>query len=121
MNKKQLRHYTEKLHQLETELMDYLGLTSEAGQAVELDQARQGRVSRGDAMQQQAMVNASHVRDQKHLLAVRNALKRVASGDYGFCLECGETIAPERLDIAPDTELCLDCRALQEKREGLLG
>ncbi|WP_223670896.1 TraR/DksA family transcriptional regulator [Kangiella shandongensis] len=117
MNKEQQRHYKEELQRLEAELMEYLGLTSESSQTVELDQARQGRVSRGDAMQQQAMVNASHVRDQKHLKAVRRALKRIDSDDYGFCLGCGENIDDKRLEIAPETELCLDCQALQEKRD----
>lgn len=117
MNKEQKRHYKEELLRLESELEEYLGLSSESSEVVELDQARQGRVSRGDAMQQQAMVSAAYIRDQKHLIAVRRALKRIESDDYGFCLQCGEDIAPKRLQIAPETELCLDCQALQEKRE----
>lgn len=113
-----LKQYQRSLLQLEAELMEFLGLSSEASQAVELDQARLGRVSRGDAMQQQAMVSAAHQRDQKRLIAVRKALKRIDTDDFGFCLECGDDIHPKRLDIAPETELCLDCQALQEKRQG---
>jgi len=112
---KPLKHYQKQLQQLEQELMEFLGLSSESSQAVELDQARMGRVSRGDAMQQQAMVSAAHKRDQKRLVAVRKALKRVVSDDYGFCLECGEDINVKRLDIAPETELCLECQSIQEQ------
>lgn len=62
MKKSQVQKYSKDLNQLEAELMEFLGLSSEASQAVELDQARMGRVSRGDAMQQQAMVSAAHQR-----------------------------------------------------------
>lgn len=112
-------HYQKELQQLEAELMEFLGLSSESSQAVELDQARMGRVSRGDAMQQQAMVSAAHERDQKRLVAVRKALKRIEDGDFGLCLECGDDINPKRLDVAPETEFCLDCQSLQERREHL--
>ena len=117
MDATQIKRYETELQQLEAELMEFLGLSSESSQAVELDQARMGRVSRGDAMQQQAMVSAAHQRDQKHLIAVRKALKRIKDDDYGFCLECGEDINLKRLDVAPETELCLDCQSLQEQRQ----
>lgn len=119
MKKSTLKHYQKELLRLEMELEEFLGLSSESSQAVELDQTRQGRLSRGDAMQQQAMVSAAHQRDQKHLVAVRRALERIETGDYGFCLECGENINPERLDVAPETELCLDCKSMQEKKQRL--
>ncbi|GAA4350987.1 TraR/DksA family transcriptional regulator [Kangiella taiwanensis] len=117
MKPAQIERYEKELIQLEAELMGFLGLSSESSQAVELDQARMGRVSRGDAMQQQAMVSAAHQRDQKHLIAVRKALKRIKNDDYGFCLECGEEINLKRLDVSPETELCLDCQSLQEQRQ----
>ncbi|RDX38147.1 TraR/DksA family transcriptional regulator [Kangiella sp. HD9-110m-PIT-SAG07] len=117
MKSSQIQSYKKQLAALEAELMDFLGLSSESSQAVELDQARMGRVSRGDAMQQQAMVSAAHQRDEKHLVAVRKALKRIDSDDFGFCLECGDDINPQRLDVAPETELCLDCQSLQEQRQ----
>lgn len=116
---KSLKDYQQQLQRLEQELMEFLGLSSESSQAVELDQARMGRVSRGDAMQQQAMVSAAHERDQKRLVAVRKALKRVASDDFGFCLECGEEINPKRLEISPETELCLECQSFQEQRNSV--
>lgn len=119
MTKTQVRQYQQDLMQLETELMEFLGLSSKASEAVELDQARMGRVSRGDAMQQQAMVSAAHQRDEKRLIAVRKALKRIEGDDFGWCLECGEDINVKRLDVAPETELCLECQSIQEQRQPL--
>lgn len=55
--------------------------------------------------------------DEKRLIAVRKALKRIETDDFGFCLECGEDINLKRLDVAPETELCLDCQSLQERRQ----
>ncbi|GAA4362461.1 TraR/DksA family transcriptional regulator [Kangiella marina] len=117
MKQTHIQHFKKQLLSLEAELMECLGLTSESSKAVELDQARMGRVSRGDAMQQQAMVSAAHQRDEKHLVKVRKALKRIDDDDYGFCLECGEDITMKRLDVAPETELCLDCQSLLEQRQ----
>lgn len=38
------------------------------------------------------------------------ALSRVASGVYGHCQECGETIPYKRLKAVPATTMCFVCR-----------
>jgi RNA polymerase-binding protein DksA len=40
---------------------------------------------------------------------VEKALARLDQGTYGTCIECGEDIAPERLDALPAAALCFDC------------
>ena len=40
---------------------------------------------------------------------VERALARLDNGTYGTCVECGEDIAPERLEALPATALCFDC------------
>ena len=76
---------------------------------VTLDQESVGRLSRIDAMQVQAMALAA----QRHRQAERNrideALKRIDSGDYGWCVRCGEEIEAKRIDHAPATAMCLAC------------
>jgi RNA polymerase-binding transcription factor DksA len=47
---------------------------------------------------------------------IDGALIRIAEGNYGVCLACHETIAPERLAAIPETALCAQC---QEAREAL--
>ncbi|WGW11361.1 TraR/DksA C4-type zinc finger protein [Saxibacter everestensis] len=39
------------------------------------------------------------------------ALLRVEDGSYGKCQQCGEPIAPARLEALPATRLCLSCAA----------
>lgn len=34
---------------------------------------------------------------------------RLAEGQYGQCLRCGEAINPARLQVMPATEYCLSC------------
>ncbi len=38
--------------------------------------------------------------------AIFAALKRLDTGEYGFCVTCGERIADERLDTLPATPFC---------------
>ena len=42
---------------------------------------------------------------------IEAALKRIAAGTYGICVNCGEPIGEERLDVVPATPLCRDCAA----------
>ncbi len=76
---------------------------------VELDQQRVGRLSRMDAMQAQAMAQASGRRREDSLRAIAAALARLDSDDYGYCLSCGETIKADRLRVDPTATLCIDC------------
>ena len=40
---------------------------------------------------------------------VRAALERIRNGSYGYCEFCGKSIAHERLNVLPETRLCLEC------------
>lgn len=46
---------------------------------------------------------------EDHLAAVEAALKRVADGTYGTCVECGGQIAPARLEARPEAARCITC------------
>ena len=76
---------------------------------VELDQQSVGRVSRIDAMQMQAMSQAVQRRRAARRVAIQQALKRIAQGEFGFCIECGEPIAAGRLDVDPAFSACVRC------------
>ncbi|NBC11879.1 MAG: TraR/DksA family transcriptional regulator [Gammaproteobacteria bacterium] len=86
----------------------------DAAATVELDQTRQGRLSRMDAMQQQAMAAATGQRRTTELARIDAALARIDSGDYGLCLGCDEEIAPARLEIDPAATRCISCAAKAE-------
>jgi YteA family regulatory protein len=44
------------------------------------------------------------------LQKIEDALQKIADGTYGRCNICGQEIPAERLEAAPETTLCLDCR-----------
>jgi len=93
--------------------MDQLKQLSETAKdsraPVTLDQQSVGRLSRMDAMQQQSMELATEKRRQYRLAELDAALRRVKSGDYGYCLKCDDKIAAGRLAVDPAVTLCIDC------------
>ena len=76
---------TTRLAELDAE--DSLG---EAGQAtVELDQQAVGRLSRKDALQNQAMAKATGARRLAERTRLQAALARMEDDEYGYCEDCG--------------------------------
>lgn len=82
---------------------------------VELDQSRVGRLSRMDAMQQQAMAQAATRFTEIEAQRIRTALDRIVSGDYGYCLHCEEEIAEARLRVDPSALTCIACARNADK------
>jgi DnaK suppressor protein len=80
-----------------------------ARRPVELDQQSVGRLSRMDALQQQAMSKASDSQRQAEIRRIDAALERLRAGDYGACVRCGEDIADARLALDPAVALCVGC------------
>lgn len=83
--------------------------TAEARRPVTLDQPSVGRLSRMDALQGQAMAVATEERRLLRRQQIEAALERIESGDYGFCVLCGEEIAPRRLELDPASPTCVSC------------
>jgi DnaK suppressor protein len=108
----EMRH---KLLSLRAELLGAAETGRESSQTVELDQSRVGRLSRMDAMQVQAMAQASMRRREQDLRDISAALARIDSGDFGYCETCGEAIAGKRLAINPAARLCIGCAGRAEQ------
>jgi DnaK suppressor protein len=76
---------------------------------VKLDQTSVGRLSRMDAIQGQAMAEEVKRRRIIEMKCILAALDRIKEDEYGYCLKCGEEIAPKRLDLDPSVSLCNKC------------
>lgn len=76
---------------------------------VTLDQQSVGRLSRMDAMQHQAMAQATKIRREQQKARIIAALGRIEEGEFGYCLGCGEEIALARLELDPTVPNCLAC------------
>jgi len=51
----------------------------------------------------------------RELAGIAAARERLANGTYGECTECGEPIAPARLEVNPTARRCAECQARHEK------
>ncbi|MEX0371833.1 TraR/DksA family transcriptional regulator [Spiribacter roseus] len=102
-------HFRQRLHEMRAEIEGQAQARDDSRATVELDQTRVGRLSRMDALQQQAMAQASNERAQLTLTRITSALQRCDDGTYGECLRCGELINPRRLEVDPAATLCIDC------------
>jgi RNA polymerase-binding transcription factor DksA len=47
---------------------------------------------------------------------IKTALSRIDAGNYGKCEDCGEAIAPARLEILPFATRCTPCQAIEDAR-----
>ena len=106
--------YRNRLLEMQANLLEAQETGSEAEQTVELDQTRVGRLSRMDAMQAQAMSVETGRRRRQKLAQIEAALKRIEADEFGYCQECGEEIAPARLQIDPTAQLCIGCASARE-------
>lgn len=84
-------------------------ISAEARAPVSLQQDSVGRLSRVDAMQQQAMAQATQRRRTAEQLRIRAAIVRLDEGDWGWCATCGEEIAEARLAHDPSVTQCVSC------------
>ena len=97
---------------LEARLEELIGLNESAAQArapVALDQARVGRLSRMDAMQNQQIAAETARRRDMEIGKVKAALSRLDRGEYGYCLKCEEDMDLGRLEFDPAATLCITC------------
>jgi DnaK suppressor protein len=83
--------------------------TAEDVQPVELDQACVGRLTRMDAIQRQEMAQETARRRLRQLAEIAGALRRIDSGDFGYCFACGEEIDFRRLRVDPTCTRCIGC------------
>src|SRR5437773_624578 len=73
----------------------------------------------GDLADQASGNNEVHIQlklkqtDAKILQAIEEALYRMEKGTYGICRDCGDAIAPARLEAIPWTRVCIDCKEKQ--------
>lgn len=84
-------------------------LSSDARRTVELDQQSVGRLSRMDALQNQAMAQATSRRRSARRQRILAALCRLDEGEFGYCTECGEEIPRGRLALDPTHPTCVTC------------
>jgi DnaK suppressor protein len=68
-----------------------------------------------------AFIGRLRERERGLLNKINAALEKIEQGSFGECEQCGEEIGLKRLEARAVAELCIDCKAEQEKLERRLG
>lgn len=108
----------EELHQSllddRLRLEQNLHLSKEGSKPVELSTPI-GRLSRMDALQQQAMTKASRSTLELQLRQVDASIEQYRKGYYGSCRSCEAPIGYSRLKARPEAPFCLECQGARER------
>lgn len=60
-------------------------------------------------------------RKTKEIRKIERLIQKISSEikdeDFGICEECGNPISPQRLQIVPDADLCVDCQRRLEQMD----
>lgn len=103
------KNVRKRLEDEREELLHDAEISAEERDVVVLDQTSVGRLSRMDALQNQAMQVETERRREVELARIDAALQRLDEDEYGYCVSCGEEIQAKRLDMDPATPVCIDC------------
>src|SRR5690606_36479873 len=61
---------------------------------------------------ERSQTDALLAQSTQRLADIAAALERLDAGTYGVCANCGEAIAPARLEARPYARTCISCAAL---------
>ncbi|MBN1218362.1 MAG: TraR/DksA C4-type zinc finger protein [Anaerolineae bacterium] len=53
---------------------------------------------------------------ERRVESINHAIKQAQEIGYGVCENCGNQIEPERLEIFPETTLCINCKRESERK-----
>lgn len=118
MNDRQLAFFRNRLQELEAELRNNAGVTTEhlRETTVAPDPADRATIE-----EEHALELRTRDRERKLLKKVQAAIQRVDSGDYGWCEETGEPIGVARLLARPTATLSLEAQMRREIRQKMYG
>ena len=113
----QFRKLESLLLHSESDLQEHLQISKTATEVVTLDQTTVGRISRMDAMQQQSMAVSTREKALAKLKRVQFALRAIANDEYGYCQQCDEAIAFQRLLAQPEAIFCVSCQEKIDRQQ----
>jgi DnaK suppressor protein len=118
MNAVQLRFFRERLLQLQKELRDNAGATTE--HLRELSFAPDP-ADRATLEEEHALELRTRDRERKLLKKIDQSLARIDDGTYGYCEETGEAIGIQRLLARPTATLSIEAQERREMKQKLYG
>ncbi|MFB2703474.1 MULTISPECIES: RNA polymerase-binding protein DksA [Marinobacter] len=114
MNEAQLAFFRQLLEDLRQETMDNI---EAAKQQLASPPEMNDEADRASYEEESRLALRIVDRERRLLPKIDAAMKRIANGDYGYCLESGEPIGIPRLLARPTAELCAEVKTLNEQKE----
>ena len=114
MNAAQLRFFRERLLDLQKQLRENAGATTE--HLRELSFAPDP-ADRATLEEEHALELRTRDRERKLLKKIDQALARIEDGSYGYCEDTGEPISLKRLEARPIATLSLEAQERHERNE----
>lgn len=71
---------------------------------------------RAQQFENNEVVDALGNEAREEIRKISAALRRIDSGEYGLCVECGDPINENRLEAYPYADECIDCAEFDEHR-----
>jgi DnaK suppressor protein len=113
--------FASQLKAMRSEVLEQLraqrgGNISRAEAAANLRDVQSDDWAQADA--ERDLTFALEERESAELVAIDEALKRVADGSFGLCIDCGVSIPAARLHANPTALRCVACQEKNEKAQG---
>ena len=113
--------FAQQLLQMRTDVLAQLrgqrgGAVSRAEAAAQAREQQSDDWAKADAERDLSI--ALEERESAELVAIDEALKRVADGSFGLCVDCGVEIGTARLHANPTAMRCVVCQEKREKAQG---
>lgn len=118
MNDAQLGFFRSKLQQMERDILQNAGETTEHLRETVIvpDPADRATIE-----EEHALELRTRDRERKLLKKIQQSLAQIESGDYGYCEETGEPIGLPRLLARPTATLSLEAQQRRELRQKMYG
>lgn len=121
MNKRDLKHFQERLIQERVQLLKELGYfedkifnNSQRDAAGDLSAYSVHMADQASDAQEREKAYHMASAEGRLLYHIDEALRRIKEGTYGQCQICGKKIKKARLEIVPHARLCIECKKAEE-------
>ena len=116
MDKKEKNKFEQALLERKQELTDSLSESVQGSREVDPGIAQDIGDKAESSYTKEFLLSLSDT-ERKQLFLIDEALKRLKTGHFGVCEECGKNISKKRLNALPWAPLCIECRQKEEAAE----
>jgi DnaK suppressor protein len=114
MDKKKVKQYEARLIEQRNSLLGMVERTEDYGREADREVSQDPADKASNSYTKELLFSQS-TNERNTLKLIEEALNRIAEGEYGECINCGEEIQPKRLDAIPWTPHCIRCQELLEQ------